>query len=86
MLSYTYTKCRQLERPLVTMLSRQLRIKSIVSHDIVRAEFSLALMLVEAIFQLVVFIHRIQSQPPVKLLRHLDPYTRSEIVAVSIAL
>ena len=53
----------QLERPLVTMLSRQLRSKSTVPHDIIRAEFSLPLMLVEALFQVVVFIHRIHSQP-----------------------
>ena len=53
----------QLERPLVMMLSRQLRSKSTVPHDIIRAEFTLPPMLVEALFQLVVFIHRIHSQP-----------------------
>ena len=53
----------QLERSLVTMLSRQLRSKSIVPHDIIRAEFTLPPMLVETLFQLVVFIHRIHSQP-----------------------
>ena len=37
----------QIERPLVTMLSRQLRSKSTVPHDIIRAEFSLPPMLVE---------------------------------------
>ena len=59
----------QLERPLVTMLSRQLRSKSTVPHDIVRAEFSLPPMLVEALFQLVVFIHRIHSQPQDRISR-----------------
>ena len=53
----------QLEGPLVIMLSRQLRNKSTVPHDIIRAEFTLPLMLVQALFQLVVFIHRIHSQP-----------------------
>ena len=46
----------QLERPLVTMLSRQLRGKSTVPHDIIRADFSLPPMLVEALFQVVTFI------------------------------
>ena len=54
----------QLERSLVTMLSRQLRIKSTIPRDIIRVEFSLPPMLVEALLQLVVFIHRnLHSQP-----------------------
>ena len=40
----------QLERPLVMMLSCQLRSKSTVPHDIIRAEFTLPPMLVEALF------------------------------------
>ena len=55
--------CMQLERPLVMMLSRQLRSKSTILHEIIRAEFTLPPMLVEAFLQLVVFIHRIHSQP-----------------------
>ena len=43
----------QLERPLVTMLSRQLWGKSTVPHDIIRVEFGLPPMLVEALFQVV---------------------------------
>ena len=52
----------QLERPLVMILSRPLRSKSTVPHDIIRAEFTLPPMLVEALFQLVVFINMIHSQ------------------------
>ena len=53
----------QLERPLVTMLSCQLRSKSTVPHDIIRVEVTLPSMLVEALFQIVAFIHKIHSQP-----------------------
>ena len=38
-------------------------INGFLSHDVIRAEFTLPPMLVEALFQLVVFIHRIHSQP-----------------------
>ena len=57
-----HLSCRRLERPLVTMLLRQLQSKSTISHDNIRAKFTLPPMLVDALFQLVVFIHRIHSQ------------------------
>ena len=57
----------QLERPLVTMLSRQLRSKSTVPHDIIIAQFTLPSMLGEALFLLVVFIQRIHRQPQDRL-------------------
>ena len=56
---FTWT---QLERALVMMLSCQLRSKSTVPHDIIRVEFSLPPMLVEALFEPVLCIHRIHSQ------------------------
>ena len=44
------------------MLLRQIRSKSIVPHEIIRAWFTLPLMLVETLFQLVVFINMIHRQ------------------------
>ena len=54
----------------------------IVPHDIIRAEFALSLMLVEALFQLVVN-HKVGYL--VKLLRHLNHYMSPEILALGIA-
>ena len=51
----------QLEGPLVMMLSCQLRSKSTVPN--VRAEFSLPPILANALFQVVIFIDQIHSQP-----------------------
>ena len=67
----------QLERPLVMMLSRQLRGKSTVPHDIIRAEFGLPPMLVESLFQVVAFIHRIHSQPRDRISRRAFEASRS---------
>ena len=72
------------------MLSRQLQIKSIVSHDIIRVEFTLPPMLIEALFQLVVFTHKIHSQSQDKKSRQAFEASRSlyesEILALGIAL
>ena len=66
----------QLETPWAIMLSRQLQRKSIVPHDIIRSEFALPPMLVEALFQLVVFIDGIHGQSQDRLswlaFTHLD--------------
>ena len=72
----------QLERPLGTMLSRQLRTKSTIPHDIIRAE--LTLLLVEALYKL-------HSQPQGWISRqafevHLDPSMSPEILALGITL
>ena len=67
----------QLERPLVTMLSCQLRNKSTLPHDIIRVEFTLSSMLVETLFQLVVFIHKIHSQPHDRIYRQAFEAYRS---------
>ena len=47
----------------MTMLSSQLRSKSTVRHAIIRVEFTSIPMLVDTLFQLVIFIHRIRSLP-----------------------
>ena len=44
------------------MLSKQIRSESTIPHKIITTEFTLPPMLVEALFQLVVFINRIHSQ------------------------
>ena len=67
----------QLERPLVMMLSRQIRSKPTVPHEILRAEFALPPMLVEALFQLIVFIHRIQKQSQDRLSRRAFEASRA---------
>ena len=67
----------QLERQLVTMLSRQFRsnFKLLIPHDIVRAEFTLPSMLVEALFQLVVlFIGCIANHKVGYLVKLLIPH------------
>ena len=75
----------QLERLLVTMLSRLLQSKSRVPHDIIRAEFTLPPMLVEALFQLVIFIHRIHSQPHDKISHQAFEASRSLYESVILA-
>ena len=52
------------------MLSRMIRSKpSSVPHDIVRAEFAAPPMLVEALFQVCCFIHRMRDMAPDRLSR-----------------
>ena len=67
----------QLERPLVMMLSRQLQSKSISPDDMSRPEFTLPPMLLEARFQVVVFINRIHSQSQDKISRQAFEASRS---------
>ncbi|KAH7281279.1 hypothetical protein KP509_36G038900 [Ceratopteris richardii] len=50
-----------LERPQILMIARLIRCKSLVPHDIIRAELAAPPMLVEALFQTVCLLHRIQS-------------------------
>ncbi len=50
-----------IERPQVLMISRMIRSKPSVPHDIVRAELAVPPMLVEALFQTVCLLHRLQS-------------------------
>ncbi|KAH7434041.1 hypothetical protein KP509_07G098200 [Ceratopteris richardii] len=47
----------RIERPQITMISRLLRSKPSVPHDIIRAELGTPPMLVEALFQAVSFVH-----------------------------
>ena len=49
------------------MLSRMIRSKPSVPHDIIRAEFATPPMLVEALFQVCSFIHRIRDMDPDRL-------------------
>ena len=51
------------------MLSRMIRSKPSVPHDIVRAEFAAPPMLVEALFQVCCFIHRMRDMAPDRLSR-----------------
>ena len=53
----------QLERPQIIMLSRLIRSKPSVPHDILRAEFVTPPMLVEALFQTICFLHRFREMP-----------------------
>eukprot|EP00249_Psilotum_nudum_P024953 c29331_g2_i2 orf=1-1479(+) len=50
-----------IERPQVLMISRLIRSKASVPHDIVRAELAAPPMLVEALFQTVCMLHRFQD-------------------------
>ena len=59
----------QIERLQVLMLSRMIRSKPSVPHDIVRAEFAAPPMLVEALFQVCCFIHRMRDMDPGRLSR-----------------
>ncbi|KAH6558407.1 hypothetical protein KP509_1Z065800 [Ceratopteris richardii] len=59
----------QIERPQITMISRLLRSKPSVPHDIIRAELGTPPMLVEALFQLVTFILRVRELPTSRLTR-----------------
>ncbi|KAI5054061.1 hypothetical protein GOP47_0031046 [Adiantum capillus-veneris] len=59
----------QLERPQVCMISRLLRSKKTVPHDIIRAELATPPMVVEALFQTVCFIQRMRELPPDRLTR-----------------
>ena len=78
--------CMQLERPLVMMLSRQLQSKSISPDDMSRPEFTLPPMLLEARFQVVVFINRIHSQSQDKISRQAFEASRSLYEPVILAL
>ncbi|MCO5607542.1 hypothetical protein L7F22_061739 [Adiantum nelumboides] len=49
------------ERPQVLLISRFIRSKPSVPHDIIRAELAAPPMLVEALFQTVCMLHRLQS-------------------------
>ena len=49
----------QLERPLVMMPSRKIQS---MSHEIIKVEFTLTSMLVDTLFQRLVFINKIHSQ------------------------
>ena len=64
--------------------------KSIVPHAIIRVEFTLPSTIVEARFQLLVFINRIHSQSEdrisCKFLRHLDHSMSVARLALGIAL
>ena len=57
----------QIERPQILMLSRMIRSKPSVPHDIIRAQFATPPMLVEALFQVCSFIHRIRDMDPDRL-------------------
>eukprot|EP00249_Psilotum_nudum_P003576 c17033_g1_i1 orf=1-558(+) len=50
-----------IERPQILMISRLIRSKSSVPHDIVRAELVVPPMVVEALFQTVCMLHRFQD-------------------------
>ena len=67
----------QLERPLVMTLSRQIRSKSTMPHEIIREDFTAPNMLVESPIQLVVFINRIHSQPQHRISRQAFDASRS---------
>ena len=70
----------QLERPLVTMLSHQLRGKSTVPHDIIRAEFGLPPDVSRSTLSsgsFLFFIHRIHSQPQDRISRRAFEASRS---------
>ena len=49
------------------MLSKQIRSESTIPHKIITTEFTLPPMLVEAHFQLVIFINRPYSQSQVRI-------------------
>eukprot|EP00249_Psilotum_nudum_P033107 c49608_g1_i1 orf=3-206(-) len=51
----------ELERPLVLMISRLIRCKASVPHDIVRAELVVPPLLVDGLFQTVYLLHRLQD-------------------------
>ena len=65
----TETQWRQVERPQICMISRLLRSKRTVPHDIVRAELAAPPMVVEALFQTVCFIQRMRELPADRLTR-----------------
>ncbi|MCO5598486.1 hypothetical protein L7F22_052583 [Adiantum nelumboides] len=54
----------QIERPHIIMISRMIRNKSSVPHDIIRAELAAPPMLVEALFQTVCLLHRFRDMDP----------------------
>ncbi|MCO5556897.1 hypothetical protein L7F22_010451 [Adiantum nelumboides] len=49
------------ERPQILMISRLIRSKPSVPHDIIRAELAAPPMLIEALFQTVCMLHKLQS-------------------------
>ena len=57
----------QVKRQFVIMLSKQIRSESTIPHKIITTEFTLPPMLVEAHFQLVIFINRPYSQSQVRI-------------------
>ncbi|MCO5589434.1 hypothetical protein L7F22_043401 [Adiantum nelumboides] len=54
----------QIERPQIIMISRIIRSKPSVPHDIIRAELAAPPMLVEALFQTVCLLHRFRDMDP----------------------
>ena len=54
---------RCMERPLVSMISRMIRAKASVPHDIIRAELAASPLVVEALTRSVSFIHSIWDLP-----------------------
>ena len=52
----TYDGWKSMERPLVSMISRMIRAKASVPHEIIRAEMAAPLIVVEALAQSVSFI------------------------------
>lgn len=55
---------RKIERPHVMMISRMIRNKPFVPHEIIRAELVAGPMVVDALFQTVTYLQRIQQMDP----------------------
>ena len=54
---------RCMERPLVSMISRMIRAKACVPHEIIRAELAAPPLVVEALTRSIPFIHNIWDLP-----------------------
>ena len=65
----TNDQLAQIERPQICMISRLLRGKQTVPHDIIRAELATPPMMTEALFQTICFIQRMRELPPDRLTR-----------------
>ena len=59
----------RIERPHILMLSRMIRSKQSVPHDILRAEFDASPMTVEALFQTIGYLHRLRDMSADRLPR-----------------
>ena len=65
-----------IERPQVLMISRMIRSKLSIPYDIVRAELAAPPMLVEALFQTLCLLHRLQSMDSDALpIEHYRPHS-----------